>query len=117
MGTCGRALLLAAFCMRPLFTQYVPLRPIYLLLSSAGLSSTLSNIYSTLLTRGMRSVAVCFGILWLLAAMFAATVLRSQGNGVGGVGPTCTVPTAASALAMGSSSPRPLSSPPPLSRD
>ena len=75
-------LLLVAKCS-VLVTHFVPLRPVFLILSSAALSSTISSIIATLFcTRGMRSVAVCFLTLWLLGSMLASTVLRSQGNGI-----------------------------------
>ena len=73
--------LLYALCRRP-FNLYLPLRPIYLVLCSRSLSATCSSVLQTLKTRGMRSVAVCFITLWILAAMFATTLLRSQGNGI-----------------------------------
>ena len=84
-------LLLFVACLRP-FQFYLPLRPAYLVLMSDGLSSTFASIWGTIKTRGMRSVAVCFFTLWMLAAMFASTLLRSEGNGVqisGGAPPSC----------------------------
>jgi hypothetical protein len=86
---------LATFCWPAVLFGYFPLtlRPVYLLLSNANLFSTFINICSTVATRGMRSVTVCFLILWLLAAMIASTMLRSQGNGFGEVPAECLPPS------------------------
>ena len=69
--------LLAGGCTR-ILTDYIPIRPIYVGMCSAGLTNTVSTIVSTLFTRSMRSVVVNILITWLIASLFAMTVLRSQ---------------------------------------
>jgi hypothetical protein len=72
--------MLLAYCRIAL--PFLPLRPLYLVLSSVGLSSAVVSICGVLCTRGMRSVTVFYFLFWVLAAMMATTMLRTQGNGV-----------------------------------
>ena len=70
----------------------LPLRPIFFIVSSYSLSSTMYSIILTMLTKSMRSVIVCFFTLWLIMSMFASTMLRSQGNGIETVTTDCPAP-------------------------